>query len=81
MNKSLIKRIFLTIIFTVSILCVSFAYDPPDPDPDPTGGGGTPVGGGAPIGGGVLILSAMALAYGTKKFLFQKQESKEGDGQ
>ena len=73
MKKSIVQYISILIfIFTMNL---SFAQTPPPPNNGTTGsGGGTPVGGGAPIGGGIVILVAVALAYGYARYYFKKPD-------
>ena len=60
---------YLGIIAFVLMTTVAFSQTPPPPNNGTTGsGGGTPVGGGAPVGSGLIILTAMAAAYGYAKF-------------
>ncbi len=67
--KNTIK--YISILVLVIGISTAFAQSPPPPNNGTTDeGGGTPVGGGAPIGGGLLILTAMALAYGYAKYKF-----------
>jgi hypothetical protein len=68
------KKLVLTLAFIATAFTFSIAQNPPHPN----GGGGpgsgnTPVGGGAPIGGGLIIMTILAIGYGSKKtFQFNK---------
>ena len=60
---------YLGILVFVLACSAAFAQTPPPPNNGNTGGGGTnPVGGGAPVGSGLIILTAMAAAYGGQKY-------------
>lgn len=67
------------IVALISIPLAMFAQGPPHPNggnaPNPSTN--TPVpGGGAPIGGGLVIMMALAAAYGTRKVTQSKRSSK-----
>jgi len=62
MKTTWLKYIALS-LFNILPLIV---FSQPNPGGDP-GGSGDPVGGGAPIGNGLLLLLALAGAYGLKK--------------
>lgn len=65
--KKLIKN--LGILAFVFMASMAFSQTPPPPNNGNTGGGGgNPVGGGAPVGSGLVILVAMAAAYGGQKY-------------
>ena len=60
---------YLGIMAFVLMTTVAFSQTPPPPNNGTTGSGGTtPVGGGAPVGSGLIILTAMATAYGYAKW-------------
>lgn len=68
------------IVLVVIMLCLSApavqAGSPPPP-PDQHGQGGNVPGGGAPVGEGLLILTALAGAWGIKKFRDYRKISDE----
>ena len=80
MKRNEVKRGFLTLVFMVLMISVSFAQmtGPGDPGSGP-GTGDPPIGGGAPLSGGVIILFVIGAAYGGKKVfdLWQKDSTRE----
>ena len=61
-------RIILIAAFFVTAPLLMLAQAPPHPNGGAAPGTGNgPVGGGAPIGSGVVVMLAMAAAYGAKK--------------
>ena len=61
-------RIILIAAFLTTSPLLMLAQSPPHPNGgNAPGGGNGPVGGGAPIGSGVVVMLAMAAAYGAKK--------------
>jgi len=71
------KKLILTVAFIATALTFSIAQNPPHPNGGGApGGGNTPVGGGSPIGGGLIIMTIMALGYGSKKTIqFNKMKN------
>jgi len=66
MHKILTFSILL--VFFSLATCIVVAQDPPPPPAQHGDGGNTPPGGGAPVGSGTVVLSLIALGYGTKKW-------------
>lgn len=65
----------LKILVTIIALLIPFIImaQPMPWDPGVGGGtGGAPVGGGAPIGEGIILLMAMGIGYGVKKWRLVK---------
>jgi len=62
-------RILLIAALLVTAPLLMLAQSPPHPNNGnaPTHGTNGPVGGGAPVGSGVVLLAALAVAYGTCK--------------
>lgn len=70
--KRYIKILILATLLIAAPFVIS-AQVPPDPGGNPTGGGsGPPVG--APVGDGIFILSALALAYASRKVYIMRTE-------
>lgn len=64
------KKLVLTLAFIATTITFSIAQNPPHPNSGGgPGSGNTPVGGGAPLGGGLIIMTIMAIGYGSKKAL------------
>ena len=76
--KQQLKIIAIAAILAVAPLLM-FAQVPPDP---PGGGGGGNPGGppvGAPVGNGLYILSALALAYASRKVFVLRSSPNSGE--
>ena len=65
MKLSIGKIILILMLLMIAVSTVTAA--PPGP-PGPGGGGGGTYIGGSPIAGGFLILVALALGYGARKY-------------
>ncbi len=77
MNRKKILNQTFALLFFFAISNSIYAQDPPsDPPPLPGHGqsGNQPPGGGTPIGSGLILLVAMGLGYGLKKYNDNKRE-------
>ena len=76
--KTLMKKIFFTLMFTIPMFIQVALPDPPGPPgpggPPGGGGGGVPVG--SPIDNGTIVLMVLAFAYGVYKIIeFRKNKA------
>lgn len=74
------RKLFITILFLLSISFTTpalYAQTPPPPPGDHGEGGNQPAGGGTPIGGGLVILLSLGAAYGGKKLYKAWQDKAE----
>lgn len=64
--KNIIQLVVIVLVLTLPVL---LSAQPLPYDEGIGGGNGAPTGGGAPLGGGLLVLLALAIGYGTKRFV------------